>query len=38
LFFSLAKANASPGFTEKMDKAIKKLIVQCGGVPEKQIL
>jgi hypothetical protein len=38
LFFSLAKANASPGFTEKMDKAIKKLIVQCGGAPEKQIL
>lgn len=36
LFFSLAKANSSPGFTEKMDQAIKKLIVECGGIPEKK--
>jgi hypothetical protein len=38
LFFSRSKANATPGFTDKMDKAIKKLIVESGGTPEKQIL
>jgi hypothetical protein len=38
LFFSLSKANATPGFTNKMDKAIKKLIVQSGGAAEKEVL
>ncbi len=36
LFFSLSKANATPGFTNKMDKAIKKLIVQSGGAARER--
>jgi hypothetical protein len=38
LFFSLSKAKATPGFTDKMDKAIKELVVASGGAPEKQAL
>ena len=38
LFFSLSKTKATPGFTEKMDKAIKELVVASGGAPEKQVL
>jgi hypothetical protein len=38
LFFSLSKARATPGFTDKMDKAIKELVVASGGAPEKHIL
>ena len=38
LFFSFSKANGTPDFAENMDKAIKKLIVQCGGAPEEHIL
>jgi hypothetical protein len=37
LLFSVPKANAIPGFSEKMGKAIKKLIVLAGGAPEKDI-
>jgi hypothetical protein len=38
LFFSLSKTRATPGFTDKMDKAIKELVVASGGAPEKQAL
>jgi hypothetical protein len=38
IFFSLSKARATPGFTEKMDKAIKELVVASGGAAEKQVL
>jgi len=38
LLFSLSKADAIPGFTGKMGTAMKKLIVQSGGPPEKDIL
>jgi hypothetical protein len=38
LFFSLSKAKAAPGFTDKMDKAIKELVVASGGAPEKEAL
>jgi hypothetical protein len=38
LFFSLSKTKATPGFTDKMDKAIKELVVASGGAPEKQVL
>jgi hypothetical protein len=38
LFFSLSKAKATPDFTNKMDKAIKELVVASGGAPEKQVL
>jgi hypothetical protein len=37
LLFSVPKANAIPGFSEKMGKAVKKLIVLAGGAPEKDI-
>ena len=37
LLFSVPKADAIPGFSEKMGKAIKKLIVLAGGAPEKDI-
>lgn len=37
LLFSVPKADAVPGFSEKMGKAIKKLIVLAGGAPEKDI-
>jgi hypothetical protein len=37
LVFSHAKASAVPDFTDKMDKAIKKLVVLSGGAPEKEI-
>jgi hypothetical protein len=37
LLFSRAKAEAVPGFTEKMGKALKKLVLQCGGAPEKEL-
>jgi hypothetical protein len=37
LLFSLAGTNADTGFTDKMDKAIKKLIVLAGGNPQKDI-
>jgi hypothetical protein len=37
LLFSLAMANAVPSFTDKMSKAVKKLIVLAGGSPEKNI-
>jgi hypothetical protein len=37
LLFSLASANTIPGFTDKMDAAIKKLIVLAGGNPQKDI-
>lgn len=35
LMFSLTKSDAFPDFTDKMGKAITKLIVLCGGAPEK---
>ena len=38
LFFSLSKSRATAGFTDKMDKAIKELVVASGGAPEKHIL
>jgi hypothetical protein len=38
LFFSLSKARATYDFTNKMDKAIKELVVASGGAPEKQVL
>jgi hypothetical protein len=37
LLFSVPKADAIPGFSEKMGKAIKKMIVLAGGTPEKDI-
>lgn len=37
LLFSVPKADAIPGFSEKMGKAVKKLIVLAGGAPEKDI-
>jgi hypothetical protein len=37
LLFAQNKANAVPGFTDNMTKAIKKLVVQSGGVAEKKI-
>jgi len=38
LFFSRSKADGTPGFTDKMDKAVKTLIVESGGAAEKQTL
>jgi hypothetical protein len=38
LFFSLSKSRATYDFTNKMDKAIKELVVASGGAPEKQVL
>ena len=38
LFFSLAKARATPDFTNRMDRAIKELVVASGGSPVKQVL
>lgn len=38
LLFSLAKADAIPGFTDKMDKAFKKFVVLSGGAPENKAL
>ncbi len=35
LMFELSKSDAFPNFTDKMGKAITKLIEQCGGAPEK---
>lgn len=37
LLFDHAKANAIPNFTYTMDKAIKKLVAQSGGAPEKAL-
>jgi hypothetical protein len=37
LLFAQSKANAVPDFTYNMTKAIKKLVVLCGGAPEKKI-
>jgi hypothetical protein len=37
LLFSVPKADAIPGFSEKMGKAVKKLIVLAGGPPEKEL-
>ncbi|HXR39253.1 MAG TPA: hypothetical protein VN776_09175 [Terracidiphilus sp.] len=37
LLFSVAMSNAVPGFTEKMGKAVKKLIALAGGTPEKDL-
>jgi hypothetical protein len=37
LVFSLEKSNAVPKFSENMGKAIKKLVVLAGGVPEKSL-
>jgi len=37
LLFAQSKANAVPDFTYNMTKAIKKLVVLCGGVAEKKI-
>jgi hypothetical protein len=35
--FSASQARQSPNFQKDMTKAIKKLIVLCGGVPEKNL-
>jgi len=37
LLFSLYKTNTVPKFTDTMGKALKKLIVQSGGAPEKKL-
>ena len=37
LLFAQNKANAVPDFTYNMTKAVKKLVVLCGGAPEKKI-
>jgi hypothetical protein len=37
LLFSLQKADAVSDFQEKMNKAIKKLVTQAGGEPEKSL-
>ncbi len=37
LLFSLAMSNAVPGFTDKMGKAVKKLVALAGGSAEKDI-
>jgi hypothetical protein len=37
LLFSLAKSEQIPGFQNKMEKVVKKLIILSGGVQEKQI-
>ncbi len=37
LLFSYSKADQWPGFQVKFSKAIKKLIVLCGGMPEVKI-
>lgn len=35
--FSASQARQSPGFQKNMAKAVKELIVLCGGVPEKKL-
>ncbi len=37
LLFSLPMSNAVPGFTDKLGKAVKKLVALAGGSPEKDI-
>jgi hypothetical protein len=37
LFFSHSKADATPGFMDTMDKAVKKMVALSGGTPEKKI-
>jgi hypothetical protein len=37
LLFSSSKANAVPDFSEKMEKAVKKLVVLAGGTAEKKL-
>jgi hypothetical protein len=37
LLFSSSKANAVPGFSDKMEKAVKKLVVIAGGTAEKKL-
>src|SRR5208337_2066444 len=37
LLFSLSDAEGAPKFQETMIKAVKKLIVLCGGAPEKAL-
>jgi hypothetical protein len=37
LLFSSSKANAVPDFSEKMEKAVKKLVVMAGGTAEKKL-
>ncbi|HUD74579.1 MAG TPA: hypothetical protein VMQ76_05855, partial [Terracidiphilus sp.] len=37
LLFSASQAKQSPNFQKEMTKAVKKLIVLCGGVPEKKL-
>jgi hypothetical protein len=38
LLFSLDKANVVPGFTDKLEKAVKKLVELSGGAPAKSVL
>ena len=37
LLFSLAMSNAVPGFTDKLGKAVKKLVALAGGSAEKEL-
>jgi hypothetical protein len=37
LLFSHSKANATPGFVDTMDRAVKKLVELSGGTAEKKI-